>query len=144
MWNLAQYSYSTPANTASGGFPAILWVVYAVFIVIYIVAYWKIFTKAGEAGWKSIIPIYNIVTALNIVGMSGWYALLFLVPLVSIVMAIILAYKLAKAFGYGVGMTILELIFGIGLLIIAFGDSKYNGPEGPTIADTPYPKNSNA
>ena len=26
--------------------------------VLFIVARWKIFTKAGEAGWKSIIPIY--------------------------------------------------------------------------------------
>lgn len=144
MWNLAQYSYAGPTNTTSGGFPAVLWVAYAVFIVLYIVAYWKIFTKAGEAGWKSIIPIYNIVTALRIVGMSGWYVLLFLVPLVNFFMSITLAYKIAKAFGYGVGMTILELIFGIGLLIIGFGSAKYTAPEGPTIADTPYPKQSNA
>lgn len=144
MWNLAQYSYGTPTNSASGGFPAVLWVVYAVFIVVSIVAYWKIFTKAGQAGWKSIIPIYSSIIMLRIVGMSGWYVLLFLVPIVNIVFAIILAYKVAQAFGYGVGMTILEFIFGVGLLIIAFGDSKYSGPEGPTIADTPYPKNSNA
>ena len=26
--------------------------------VVLIIARWKIFTKAGEAGWKSIIPIY--------------------------------------------------------------------------------------
>ena len=27
--------------------------------IILVIANWKIFTKAGEAGWKSIIPIYN-------------------------------------------------------------------------------------
>jgi len=27
--------------------------------ILLIVARWKIFTKAGEAGWKSIIPIYS-------------------------------------------------------------------------------------
>ena len=141
MWSLAQYTYQ---STGSGGL-GVLWLFYALFIVLYIVGYWKIFTKAGEPGWKSIIPVYNIVTALNIVGMSGWFALLFFVPFVNAVMAVILAYKLAKAFGYGIGMTILELIFGIGLLIIAFGDSKYRKPEGgPTIADTPYPKNTSA
>ena len=30
----------------------------AVFVLT-VIARWKIFTKAGEAGWKSIIPIYS-------------------------------------------------------------------------------------
>jgi hypothetical protein len=30
-----------------------------VFWILVIIARWKIFTKAGEAGWKSIIPIYS-------------------------------------------------------------------------------------
>lgn len=30
-----------------------------VFWILLIVARWKIFTKAGEAGWKSIIPVYS-------------------------------------------------------------------------------------
>ena len=138
MWSLAQYTYGQP--TTSSGFPAILWIIYLVFIVVYVAAYWKIFTKAGEAGWKSIIPIYSTYIALKIVGMSAWYLLLFLIPIVNFFMAIVLAYKIACAFGYGVGMTILELVFGIGLLIIGFGDAKYVGPQSSAIADTPYPK----
>lgn len=27
--------------------------------LLHVVAAWRIFTKAGEAGWKSIIPIYS-------------------------------------------------------------------------------------
>lgn len=34
-------------------------IVSLVICVALVVAYWKIFTKAGEAGWKSLIPIYN-------------------------------------------------------------------------------------
>lgn len=30
-----------------------------IFYILQVIAYWKIFTKAGEEGWKSIIPIYN-------------------------------------------------------------------------------------
>lgn len=30
-----------------------------IFYIVLVIANWKIFTKAGEAGWKSIIPIYN-------------------------------------------------------------------------------------
>ena len=30
-----------------------------IFYIPQVIAYWKIFTKAGEEGWKSIIPIYK-------------------------------------------------------------------------------------
>ena len=34
--------------------------------VFLIIAYWKMFTKAGEAGWKSIIPIYHAYVLFKI------------------------------------------------------------------------------
>lgn len=36
------------------------------FIALAIIAYWRIFVKAGEAGWKAIIPFYNAYTALKL------------------------------------------------------------------------------
>lgn len=38
---------------------AVLVVIAIALVVLEIIAYWKIFTKAGEKGWKSIIPFYN-------------------------------------------------------------------------------------
>ncbi len=125
------YTYTTTTSSSSMG---ILWLFYLAFIIIYIVGLWKIFQKAGEEGWKSIIPIWNTIVELRIVGFSPWYILLFLVPLVNIVFVVIVAYRLAKSFGYGIGMTILEFIAGIGILIIGFGDSKYLGPNGEKSA----------
>lgn len=29
--------------------------------VLIVIGWWKIFTKAGEAGWKSLIPFYNVI-----------------------------------------------------------------------------------
>ena len=34
--------------------------VMVVVLVLYILAYWMIFRKAGEAGWKALIPIYTV------------------------------------------------------------------------------------
>ena len=34
-------------------------IVSTVIWVVMIIAHWRLFTKAGEPGWKSIIPIYN-------------------------------------------------------------------------------------
>lgn len=35
--------------------------------ILVIVAMWKIFQKAGEPGWKAIIPFYNSYTMYKIV-----------------------------------------------------------------------------
>ncbi len=103
--------------------------------VLQIIAMWKIFTKAGEAGWKSIIPIYNLIVLYRISGLNPLLILLYLlvaVPVVggilSIVLSILLAYKLSKSFDHGIGMTIVLLLLGpIGYLVIGFGSSQYVG-----------------
>ena len=44
-----------------------------VFYIIWVIAGWKIFEKAGEAGWKSLIPIYNLYIFYKIVKMENWF-----------------------------------------------------------------------
>ena len=99
--------------------------------VLLIVAMWKIFTKAGEGGWKSIIPIYNIITLCKLADGSGWKVLLFLIPLVNVIYYIILMFRLSKSFGKGVlfclGLLFLPNIF---TLILGFGSAQYGGPRG--------------
>ena len=40
--------------------------------VLTIVALWKMFTKAGEAGWKCLIPIYNVYIMYQIARNDGF------------------------------------------------------------------------
>ncbi len=99
----------------------------AVFVFL-VAALWMVFTKAGEEGWKSIIPIWNTIVILRMVGRPWWWVLLFIVPLVNIVVAFIVYIDLAKAFGkgvgFGVGMVLLSFIF---IPILGFGDAEYQG-----------------
>ena len=44
-----------------------------IFYILIIIAWWKIFSKAGEPGWKSRIPIYNIYIVFKISGIKGWF-----------------------------------------------------------------------
>lgn len=99
--------------------------------VLLIIAWWKLFTKAGEKGWKSLIPIYNIVVYFKIIGINPWCILLALIPFVGIlIIEIWTAVRTAKVFGKGVG-TIIGLIFlpNIFTLILAFGSAEYQGPD---------------
>ncbi|MBS5681683.1 MAG: hypothetical protein KHW52_02905 [Clostridium sp.] len=111
-----------------------------VFYVLIIVAQWKIFTKAGQEGWKALIPIYNVVVLYKIIGLSPWLLLLYLlsvVPVVgwiiSIALSIVSTVKLAKAFNQSTafifGLLFLSPIF---QMILGFGKAEYVGPENNT------------
>jgi len=91
-----------------------------------IAAMWKIFTKAGQPGWASLIPIYNI--SRSWADPPGGSSCCF-IPFVNFIIGIILCIDLAKSFGQGVG-------FGLGLVflsfifypILGFGSAQYQGP----------------
>jgi hypothetical protein len=100
-------------------------------IIIYVVANWKIYVKAGEDGWLSIIPLLNFYVLLKIVGKPGWWLLLYLIPGVNIVIIIWVTNLLSKSFGKDELFTIGLIFFGIIFYpILGFGDAKYLGPAG--------------
>jgi len=96
-------------------------------IVLMIVSFWKVYEKAGQAGWKSLIPIYNYVVFLNIIDKPVWWIILLFVPLVSFIILIIMHVELAKRFGkgvlYGLGLCFLPIII---FPLLAFGDATYD------------------
>jgi hypothetical protein len=101
---------------------------YLVFLVLVIASLWKIFDKAGKPGWAAIIPIYNLIVLLEIVGKPVWWIILLLIPFVNIVIGIILVHRLSLSFGQGIGMTILLILLPIiGYPVLAFGSSTYTG-----------------
>lgn len=109
-------------------------VVYLVMLALCIVCLFamaKVFKKAGVAGWKILIPVYNTYLTYKIVFGNGWLFLLQLIPLVGYVMPFVLEWKLAKVFGKGTGFAILSLFFSpITRMILGFGSSEYTGPVG--------------
>lgn len=56
-----------------GGMFATIGIAALIFYIFTVIASWKIFEKAGEKGWKSLIPIYNFYILYKIVGMKNWF-----------------------------------------------------------------------
>lgn len=118
-------------------------IIIAVIALAILVTYsnYKLFEKAGEEGWKAIIPVYNfyITTKIAFNGTMDWLFLAILVPmavpfmngtiasLVSFlgsIAVIYVSFSFARRFA-GVGLSILAVLFPIiGLPIIAF-NSRY-------------------
>ena len=117
------FDYSTSGNAPG----PVFWICEAVFIVLMIAAMWKIFSKAGQPGWASIIPIYNWVVWCQIVGRPVWWVLLLLLcfPIFYIILSIDLAKSFGKGGGFAVGLILLPFIF---FPVLGFGSATYQGP----------------
>jgi len=117
-------------NSSGSGIGAIIGVLIALAIGLLIVAsVWKVFVKAGQPGWASIVPIYNIIVLLTIVGKPLWWIILFMIPLANIYAAFVVSIGLAKSFGkstgFGLGLLFLGIFF---FPILGFGTARYVGP----------------
>lgn len=123
--------------------------------ILQIIANWNIFTKAGETGWKSLIPIYGDYVSYKIAWQTSYFWLSFILGIVAsyiasanlnesifltviatllrIVIAVInimYCIKLSRAFGHGIGFAIgLILLQPIFLLILGFSSDQYYGAD---------------
>lgn len=121
--------------------------------VLVVIGAWQMFTKAGEAGWKALIPLYNlyivfkfswqtmyfwvwlaltVISALmgananDATGMMYWAA--WIIGFIQLLILCNLAFKVSASFGHGIwfalGLYFFPFLF---TLIIGFGSSRYVG-----------------
>lgn len=96
-------------------------VVLVVLVLIQVISMWVVFDKAGHPGWAAIIPFYNMWVLAEVGDKPGWLGLAVCfsgaIPyvgwLISIVISIVIAIGVAKAFSRGV-------LFGLGLALLSF------------------------
>lgn len=125
---IIMYTYEASYQSDLANMPAGLWLFCLVFAILQIIGMWKIFEKAGEPGWKSLIPFYSQYTMYKVFWGEGWLFLLLLVPLINIIVTIMFSWKMALSFGRGIGTCIgLILVPGIMTLVLGFGSAQYYG-----------------
>ena len=97
-------------------------IVFTLILLLMLVSTWMVYEKAGEAGWKSLIPIYNVYILMVIAGKPGWWVLLMLVPVVNLICYFLVMLALADRFGrgavFGIGLFFLPMVF---FPLLAFG-----------------------
>jgi len=125
-------------GAGAGGMGVLGTLIWLAVAILMIVAMWKVFVKAGQPGWASIIPIYNAYVFLKIAGKPGWWLIiLLLVPVLNIIFYIIALAAFAQNFGKGVGFVVgLILLPVIFYPILAFSDARYIGT-GPAPVASP-------
>lgn len=102
---------------------------YFVILIAIIASLWTLYAKAGKPGWASIVPIYNSIVMIEIVGKPMIWILWLLIPCTAPIFGIWLINLFVKSFGksegYTVGVIFLPFIF---LPMLAFGNNPYLGP----------------
>ncbi len=97
-------------------------------LAVAFVGNWFIFKKAGQEGWKALIPYYNSWVLSEFTMGKGVYMLLMFVPVVNIVYSFYANYKLCESFGKDMGFYIGYLfLWPVFHLILAFDKSRYLG-----------------
>jgi hypothetical protein len=125
-------NYDSSSVGSVGVLLAFLGIIFIPCLIIWlisIIGQWKVYSKAGQPGWAAIIPIYNVIVMLQIVGKPIWWIFLFLIPCVNIIFAVWTINLLSKSFGqsegFTVGLLLLPFIF---YPILGFGNYTYLGP----------------
>ena len=96
--------------------------------VLQIIAMWKIFIKAGEPGWKSIIPCYSIWTLYKFTwtpGISIAYMILAIQGSIMVAIAQLFAQLALLSYDWDVAFVFLLIALVIVLIGIALGLAAY-------------------
>lgn len=128
-----------------------LFVLFVFLYLLQIIAQWRIFTKAGQSGWKSLIPVYNYYTLFKITWSRTAFFVIAALMIASALllqhtdsnfaqvagkicsagvtlMSLIETWKVSRAYGHGIGyflgLLFLEPVF---ILILGLGSSRYVG-----------------
>lgn len=123
-------SLNSSTDTSFAIFSGVWMFFWLIVAVLAIAAMWKIFTKANKHGWAAIVPIYNVIVLLEVVGRPLWWIILLIIPFVNIIVGIVIAIDLAKSFGKDAlfGVVACWLFSIVGYLILGFGSAQYVGP----------------
>ena len=142
---MQNYDYDPNSAGLSAGLMAIVMAMLIPILIvslITIVGQWKVYTKAGKPGWACIIPIYNLIVMLEIVGKPIWWIFLFLIPCLNIVFVVWTFNLLSKSFGQSEGFTIGLLLLGfIFWPVLGFGNYQYLGPSAAEAGGLRPPEN---
>jgi hypothetical protein len=101
-------------------------------VLLSIVAQWKLYEKAGQPGVASVVPFWNAIVFLRIVGRPAKHLWLFLIPVYGQLYMIPKVWiEMCQSFGKRSTLDYVLVILLNGLYIFNLGmsyDTRYTGP----------------
>lgn len=122
---------ASPPNTEGGAMGGIIFLLILVLLfampLVAMIGMIKVFSKAGHPGWMAIIPGLNLYILVQIADKPMWLFILFFIPTVNIIPAILVPIEISKKFGksilFAMGLCFLPFVF---YPILGFGSAEYH------------------
>ena len=100
------------------------------FFIITLVSVWRMYEKAGQSGWVGLVPILNVFGLLKMAGKPFWWAVLYLVPVLNVIVHVVVSVSVARSFGksalFGLIMAI-PLATPFFVMSLGMGEARYLG-----------------
>ena len=77
----------------------------------------RLFKLAGVDGWKSLIPVYNIVMHLQIINRPKWWVILVFIPVINLLMIPVIWVEFIKRFNHNSKLDRVLVIITLGLYL---------------------------
>lgn len=125
------YSVSTVSESIMLTLMLALSAIGIVLLIVWIldaIAKWNIFKKAGEAGWKGIIPIYSDYVLYKIVWKPSMFWITLVISIITAILSTITSMQTASVVNmgtayvnYGVimALSLIQMILGIIIIVIS-------------------------
>jgi len=90
-------------------------------------SWFRIFSKAGQSGWKALVPFFNIFIFTKIAKKPIWWIIIYLIIPIGYILS---ALEVSKLFGkklvFSIGLILLPMVF---FPLLAFGKAEYILPD---------------
>ncbi|MFB6257244.1 MAG: DUF5684 domain-containing protein [Flavobacteriales bacterium] len=119
--------FQSAHQTLGGG----LYIILIVFTFIGVVAQWSLYEKCNQPGVASIIPVWNVIVWLRIVGRPAWQLFLLLIPIYNIYFFFKVFIEICQCFGKTSKLDYFLVVVLNGPYVIYLGlsaDTEYKGP----------------
>ena len=94
------------------------WFVFFLIVqVVHFAGTWKMYEAAGRKRWEALVPIYNAIVLMKIIGRPTWWTILLFVPVVNLIMFPVVWVELLRSFGKNTTKDTLLGLFTFGFYI---------------------------
>lgn len=120
-------AYEAAYGTLGGG----LYIILFIFTFIGVVAQWSLYEKCDQPGVACLVPIWNVIVWLRIVGRPAWQFFLLLIPIYNIYFFFKVFIEICQCFGKTSKIDYFLVVVFNAPYVIYLGlsaDTEYQGP----------------
>jgi signal peptidase I len=94
------------------------WFIFFLIIqILHFLGTWKLYKSAGRKPWQAVIPVYNAIILMKIIGRPTWWTILLFIPIINLIMFPVIWVETLRTFGKNSSLDTFLVIITLGFYI---------------------------